>query len=65
MVEETVQKEGRPMTELERYKSAVQKYRFLVHLWLDEDCGCTCGQCEEMILKADELLDGKVKAEND
>ena len=53
------------MTELERYKSAVQKYRFLVHLWLDEDCGCTCGQCEEMILKADELLDGKVKAEND
>jgi hypothetical protein len=49
------------MTELERYKSAVQKYRFIVQLWLDEDCGCPCGQCEEMIEEAEELLRGKAE----
>lgn len=44
------------MTDLEKYKLAAEKLRFLVHLWLDEDCGCTCSACEELLADAEELL---------
>jgi len=44
------------MTDLDRYKLAAEKYQFLVHLWLKEDCGCTCSECEELIRDADELM---------
>jgi hypothetical protein len=43
------------MTDLEKYKLAAEKFRFLVHLWIDEDCGCRCSQCEELIADAEEL----------
>lgn len=45
------------MTDLEKYKSACERFRFLVHLWLDEDCGCTCSQCEEYLEEAEKLLE--------
>lgn len=45
--------------QLERYKLAAEKLRFLVYLWLDEDCGCTCSQCEELLADAEELWNGK------
>ena len=44
------------MTDPDRYKLAAEKFRFLVHLWLEEDCGCTCSECEELVRDADELM---------
>jgi hypothetical protein len=44
------------MTELERYKLAAEKLRSLIHLWLFEDCGCTCAQCEEILNEAKALM---------
>jgi hypothetical protein len=49
------------MTTLEKYKLAAEKYQFLVHLWLKEDCGCKCSECEELVQQADELMDSQTK----
>ena len=43
--------------ELEKYKLATEKFRFLVHLWLQEDCGCKCSECEELLKDAEEILE--------
>jgi len=45
--------------DLEKYKLAVQKYSFLVGLWLQEDCGCRCSECAEILEAADELMGWK------
>ena len=44
------------MTDPDRYKLAAEKFRFLVHLWLEEDCGCKCSECEELLEQAEKLL---------
>ena len=49
------------MTDPDRYKLAAEKFRFLVHLWLKEDCGCTCSQREELVREADELMMSETK----
>ena len=43
--------------ELKKYKLATEKFRFLVHLWLQEDCGCKCSECEELLKDAEEILE--------
>lgn len=50
------------MTDLERYKQAAERFRFLVYLWLEEDCGCRCSQCKEYLEDADEILKSNKEA---
>jgi hypothetical protein len=44
------------MTDLDRYKLAAEKFRFLVHLWIQEGCVCACSQCKEILDEAEALL---------
>ena len=41
------------------YKLAAQKFQSLIHVWLYDDCGCKCSQCEELLEDAERVLEGK------
>lgn len=44
------------MTDLEKYKEATRRLQFLIGLWLLEDHGCSCSQCQEYLDDIDEIL---------
>jgi hypothetical protein len=45
------------MDDPERYKLAAEKFQFLIHLWLQEDCGCRCAECDELLEEAERILE--------
>ena len=47
------------VTDLEKYKLVAERFRSIVYLWLADDCGCTCGECQELIDAAESILQEK------